>query len=102
MDCHSNNTIYPWYSHIQPAAWWMNNHVKDGKKDLNFDEFLTYTKKKQFKKMEETIELVKEGEMPLKSYTWIHNDAKLTEAEKTALTDWATGVQKGLGFVEAN
>ena len=88
-DCHSNNTNYPWYSHIQPAAWWMSNHVKDGKKELNFDEFLSYPIKKQHKKFEEITEEVKEGKMPMASYTWIHNDAKLTDAEKQALMDWA-------------
>jgi hypothetical protein len=88
-DCHSNNTNYPWYSHIQPAAWWMSNHVKDGKKELNFDEFVNYTPKKQHKKFEEIAEMVKEDEMPLRSYTWIHRDAKLTEVEKQALVNWA-------------
>jgi hypothetical protein len=102
FDCHSNNTIYPWYSHIQPAAWWMNHHINEGKKELNFDEFLTYTPKRQFKKMEEVMELVKEGSMPLKSYTWIHKNAKLTQAERTALIDWADSVQKSLGFPASN
>jgi len=39
MDCHSNNTRYPWYASIQPLAWWLADHVKDGKKHLNFDEY---------------------------------------------------------------
>lgn len=99
-DCHSNNTRYPWYNHIQPVAWWMNDHVKDGKKELNFDEFLTYTAKRQSKKMDETQEMVKEGKMPLNSYTWIHKDAKLTQEEKNALLNWASGVEKDLGVVQ--
>src|SRR6187549_2563283 len=67
-DCHSNNTVYPWYSKIQPFAWWLNNHIQDGKKDLNFSEFASYRIRKQYKKLEEINELVKEGEMPLDSY----------------------------------
>jgi hypothetical protein len=52
--------------------------------------------------MEEVMELVKEGSMPLKSYTWIHKNAKLTQAERTALIDWADSVQKSLGFPASN
>jgi len=91
-DCHSNNTVYPWYSNIQPVGFWLNNHIKEGKGELNFSEFLTYSPKKAHHKMEEVVEMVKEGEMPLNSYTWIHTDSKLTEAERVALTDWASAL----------
>ena len=93
-DCHSNNTRYPWYNKIQPVAWWLNMHVRDGKAHLNFDDFLSYIPKKQDKKMAEVIKEIKEGGMPLKSYTWIHTDAKLTMPEKTLLMDWAANVRK--------
>jgi hypothetical protein len=46
--------------------------------------------------MEETIEMVKEGEMPLKSYTWIHRDARLTDQEKALITGWAQSVMDTL------
>jgi len=94
FDCHSNNTGYPWYNNIQPVACWLNMHVRDGKAHLNFDEFLSYSVKKQDKKMDECIKEVKEGAMPLKSYTWIHRDAKLNAKEKTLLIDWATNIRK--------
>ena len=68
-DCHSNNTKYPWYSNFQPVAWWLDHHVDEGKGEINFDEFLTYPPKKARHKMEEVNEMVKEGEMPLNSYT---------------------------------
>jgi hypothetical protein len=93
-DCHSNKTVYPWYANIQPVAWWLADHVNEGKGELNFDEFLTYTPKKAHHKMEEVIEMVKEGEMPLKSYTIIHRNANLTQEEKVAITDWASGIMK--------
>lgn len=88
-DCHSNNTIYPWYSNIQPVGLWLNNHVNEGKGELNFDEFLTYSPKKAKHKLEEMVDVVKEGEMPLGSYTIIHKNADLTQEERVALTTWA-------------
>lgn len=93
-DCHSNNTRYPWYNQIQPIAWWLNSHVEEGKQNLNFDEFLNYPPKKQAKKIEKVIEQLKEGGMPLDSYTWIHTDAKLTPIEKQLLIDWADSIKK--------
>jgi len=96
MDCHSNNTRYPWYNNIQPVAWWLNNHVIDGKKELNFDEYITRRPRFQYRRMEQTIDLVKKKEMPLDSYTWTHTDAILTEEEKTKLYDWAKSVMNAL------
>ena len=96
MDCHSNNTRYPWYYNIQPVAWWLNNHVIDGKKELNFDEYVTRRPRFQYRRMEQTIDLVKKKEMPLDSYTWTHKDAILTEEEKTKLYDWAKSVMTAL------
>jgi len=88
-DCHSNNTTYPWYAEIQPVAWWLADHVKEGKSELNFSEFATYTAKKGDHKLDEFIKMLKEGEMPLQSYTLIHGDAKLTAAQIAELTNWA-------------
>jgi len=91
-DCHSNNTRYPWYAKLQPIHWWLNNHILEGKGKINYDEYTNRPLRYQYHKMEETIEMVKEGEMPLKSYTWTHKDAILTDAEKAALTGWAQSV----------
>ena len=88
-DCHTNNTEYPWYTNIQPVGWWMQWHVNEGKEHLNFSEFAAYTPKRQHHKLEETEEQVKEGEMPLNSYLWIHNDAKLSPEQKDQLMKWA-------------
>lgn len=92
-DCHSNNTVYPWYAEVQPVAWWLNNHIEDGKRDLNFSEFASYRIRRQYKKLEEINELVKKNEMPLDSYLWIHKNAKLDEAKKLALANWVTAVR---------
>lgn len=88
-DCHSNNTVYPWYAEIQPLAWWLADHVKEGKSELNFSEFASYKPKKADHKLEEVIEMIQESEMPLKSYTFIHGNAKLSDAQKTAIITWA-------------
>lgn len=92
-DCHSNNTAYPWYANIQPVAWWLNSHITDGKRHLNFNEFTTYRVAKQYHKLEETSELVEHREMPLASYTWIHTDAKLNDEERKQVTDWCESVR---------
>lgn len=91
-DCHSNNTRYPWYAKIQPIHWWLNKHIIDGKKHVNYDEYTNRPLRYQYHKMEETVEMIKEGEMPLKSYTWTHKDAKLTDEEKVKITGWAQAV----------
>jgi hypothetical protein len=88
-DCHSNNTVYPWYSKIQPIDWWLDHHVREGKKELNLDEYTNRNLRYKYHKLEEIAEQVKEGKMPLDSYTWMHKDAILSEAEKTALISWA-------------
>jgi hypothetical protein len=93
-DCHSNNTVYPWYANVQPVGFWLDDHVNEGKGELNFDEFLTYPPKKARHKMEKVVEEVKEGGMPLDSYTWIHKNALLTPEEKTEITAWADNIAK--------
>ncbi|MBD0277685.1 MAG: heme-binding domain-containing protein [Bacteroidota bacterium] len=92
-DCHSNNTRYPWYNRIQPVAWWLQHHVNEGKRELNFDEFQQYSNKKKTHKLKETAETVKEKEMPLNSYLWGHPEARLTESERALLTDWALSLK---------
>ncbi|MBM3439889.1 MAG: cytochrome C [Bacteroidetes bacterium] len=88
-DCHSNNTKYPWYAQVQPINWWIQDHVNEGKQHLNFHAFATYTPKKKHHKLEEIAEVVTEGEMPMDSYQWMHGNTRLTNAQKTALVQWA-------------
>lgn len=91
-DCHSNNTAYPWYSKIQPVAWWLNDHIVEGKKEINFSEFASYRIGRQFKKLDEIVKQLKEDEMPLTSYTVIHRNAVLTLDQKTLITHWAKAI----------
>src|SRR5690606_1813593 len=76
-DCHSNNTNYPWYHKIQPAAWFMEGHIVEGKSELNFSEFGDYSERRRGNKLESIVSQIESGEMPLPSYTWLHWDAKL-------------------------
>lgn len=92
-DCHSNNTDYPWYSNIQPIAWWLGDHIEEGKSHLNFAAFANYGLAKQYHKLEEVTSEVKEGVMPLESYTFIHRDADLTTEQRQLLTSWADDVR---------
>lgn len=92
-DCHSNTTKYPWYANLQPVAWFLDDHVKEGKKELNFSEFGAYSLKKQDHKLEEIAEQI-EDEMPLKSYTVMHREAKLTAEQKKELTAWVNSLRK--------
>ena len=93
-DCHTNNTRYPWYNNIQPVAWWLNHHVDEGKEELNFDEFATYAAARKYDKIKETKKEVDEGEMPISSYTLVHAEARLKDAEKQALTSWSENIRK--------
>lgn len=77
-DCHSNETVWPWYSHIAPASWMVAHHVNDGRKHLNFSEW-TRTEP------DEVCEQVRKGKMPLRSYTLLHPQARLSEQETAAV-----------------
>lgn len=95
-DCHSDSTNYPWYDQVAPVSWWIGNHVKEGKRELNFSQFATYTTKRQGKKLDETAEQVEKGEMPIGSYTFIHRDAALNKEQSKLLIDWAKASQKSI------
>jgi len=86
-DCHSNKTEYPWYAEIAPVSFWLNDHVEEGNEHFNVSKWTTYSDKKKDHKLDELIEEVEEGEMPLSSYTWLHGN--ITNEEKEALIAWA-------------
>ena len=88
-DCHSNKTNYPWYSNIQPLGWWLAHHIKEGKAELNFNDFSSYSKRRQMSKLKAIVESIQDGSMPLSSYTLIHQTAKLTREDKKIIMDWA-------------
>ncbi len=93
-DCHSNNTRYPWYNNFQPVAWFLDNHVKDGKRSFNLNEFAAYPAAKQYDKIKEIKKQIDDGEMPLSSYTLIHTNAKLSDAEKNTVIKWSENIRR--------
>ncbi len=88
-DCHSNHTHYPWYTYVQPVGWILNNHIKNGKRELNFSDFSSYSKRRQESKFKSIASQVHDGAMPLYSYTIMHKNARLTKEEKYLIISWA-------------
>ena len=95
FDCHSDQTDYPWYNSITPVNYWLNSHVKEGKKHFDVSKWASYSTKKKDHKLDELIEEIEEREMPLASYTWTHKEAQLTDAQVQSLVDWARNVRSG-------
>ena len=95
-DCHSNNTRYPWYSFIQPAAWWMASHIRKGKGNLNFSDFGAYSNRKQQGKLQAIINSINDKTMPLNSYTMLHKNARLSAENKEVLLDWIKATKDSL------
>lgn len=91
-DCHSNNTLYPWYSNIQPMGWLMAYHIKHAKSQLNFSDFGSYSKRRQLSKLDGIANSIKDDIMPLKSYKIMHKSAQLSSDEKTLLINWTQQV----------
>lgn len=88
-DCHSNTTRYPWYAAVQPVGWWLNRHVAEGKAHLNFSEFAAYDPKHAVRKLRQVSDEVTGRSMPLKSYLWMHGEARLTGPDIALLARWA-------------
>jgi hypothetical protein len=95
-DCHSNNTIYPWYFEVQPAGWFLAKHIRDGKRGLNFDEYTSYRLMKQYRRFKDIIDQIGSDEMPLPSYLIIHRYAKLDSSQKNELIQWCTAMQDSM------
>ena len=87
-DCHSNHTVWPWYSHVAPTSWLIVSDVNRGRKALNFSEWSTYGAKQQQEHLREICNEVEEGEMPGFSYTLMHRAAALSKAEVAAVCRW--------------
>lgn len=88
-DCHSNNTFYPWYNNLQPVAWILDKHIREGKDELNFDEFGKYTSRRQKSKLKSIVSQIEDDEMPLTSYKLMHSEARINKEEKQLIINWA-------------
>lgn len=95
-DCHSNSTHYPWYMNIQPMGWMMANHIKNGKAELNFNQFGSYSIRRQRSKLKSIASQIKDDEMPLSSYKLMHVNAGLTGQQKQLIIQWAQTLKDSL------
>ncbi len=84
-DCHSNESKYPWYSNVAPVSWLLKSHINEGREHLNFSEFGAYNNDQKSHVLEECIEEIEKGKMPMRQYILTHPEADLTEEEQTAL-----------------
>ncbi len=88
-DCHSNETRWPWYSYVAPVSWWVVRHVERGRADLNFSEWPVLDLEAQSWAYNDIEKQLFERTMPLRSYTWLHAPARLSDAERQRLLRWA-------------
>jgi hypothetical protein len=89
FDCHSNETVWPWYTNITPVNWWIvRSHVEHGRGHFNFSEWGRKEIKDRDHILDEICEEVEKAAMPLPSYLILHGDARLTDQQKQALCDW--------------
>src|SRR4051812_847400 len=87
-DCHSNQTVWPWYTQLAPVSWWLANHVEQGRKDMNMSEWGKLPTDRQERKLRQMCDEVTDGQMPLSSYLPMHPTARLSEQDKKVLCDW--------------
>lgn len=87
-DCHSYEAEYPWYAKVAPLNFWIQGHIDEGREHLNFSIWTTYDIDRKLHKLEEMVEEVEEGHMPLKSFTWTHPEARLTDEQRAKLVRW--------------
>ena len=96
MDCHSNRTVWPWYSYVAPMSWLVERDVREGRDHMNLSEWDLYDFKQREKLLADIASAVKNREMPVSQYTLVHRDAKLSDAEADLLYAWARGERRRL------
>ncbi|RLD46581.1 MAG: cytochrome C [Bacteroidetes bacterium] len=95
-DCHSNETNYPWYSYVAPVSWLVGKDIREGREELNFSEWESLSKIDKAKHLDNIIDEVSDGDMPMNIYTIIHTDAKLSSEEIEQLANWAEDYAESL------
>ena len=95
-DCHSNKTVWPWYTNVAPISWWLSDHVSQGRNDLNISEWGRLDRDRQDRKLREICDEVSDNMMPLSSYLPMHPQARLSEQDKKILCDWTDAERERL------
>jgi hypothetical protein len=88
-DCHSNETVYPWYSYVAPVSFLVSRDTREGRKHLNFSDWQSLSKPDKAEALDELAEEVEGGDMPMKIYPITHADAKLSDEDRKAIITWA-------------
>jgi len=92
FDCHSNETVWPWYSYVAPVSWLIADDVEEGRHKMNFSEWDHLKPRKQRKRLDKCVEEIEEGEMPLEPYQVLHSNTKVSEAELAVIKNWVDTV----------
>ena len=88
-DCHSNETTFPWYANIAPSKWLVFKHINEGREELNFSDWNSFNNDDKAEILDDISTVLMDDDMPLKNYTLLHSEAKLTEDEKESIINWA-------------
>lgn len=96
VDCHSNKTVWPWYTNVVPVSWFIVNHVNTGRGLLNLSEWGRYDQDRQSRKLRQMCDQVTDGAMPLSSYTPLHPGSTLSAEDKKTLCDWTDAERERL------
>jgi Haem-binding domain len=98
QDCHSDQTHWPWYSHVAPVSWLVASDVHGAREQLNLSEWSSYSNSRKDDKLEEICKQLQEGEMPDGKYTLIHASARMSQAERALVCKWTEQARKGLSL----
>ncbi|MBK9192267.1 MAG: heme-binding domain-containing protein [Crocinitomicaceae bacterium] len=99
-DCHSYESVYPWYAEIAPVSWWIGEHIEEGREHLNFSTWSAYDAGKQDDKLEESIEEIQENKMPDPNYIKMHSNADLSDSDKQILVSFLQSLRTNSGSIE--
>ena len=88
-NCHSNQTILPWYGHVAPVSWWIRRHIRAGREELSFSEWTTYSAQRRRDELESICGVVSNGRMPPASYRVLHPESRLEAQDKKVICAWA-------------
>jgi len=87
-DCHSNETVYPWYSNFAPVSWMLKSHINEARDNINFSEWSDFTNKSKIGIYEDCIDMIDDHDMPLASYKLMHKEARLSDNQRNELITW--------------
>ena len=95
-DCHSNKTVWPWYTNVAPISWWIAGHINEARQNMNLSEWAKLDRDRQDRKLRQICDEVTDGGMPLPSYVPMHPKAKLSDLDKKTLCDWTAAERERL------